>query len=87
MKTMLERQEENNSDVFHFTSGKFGCILTKDDIISVEEGGDLIDSVPKVPSDWHEKHPSKIDGEINFEDLDNSGSWNDYIFRPVYKNE
>ena len=71
-------KEINNGDIAFVLANK-GVIREEDENINFEE------MVKQPPDDWVK--PDKKDPiEPDFESVDNPGGWNDYIFRPIYKN-
>ena len=95
MRSKLERMDhEDDFHVKEVTSGNIGFILSKKEgefNDGDEEETDLFNSIPKPPDNWERPPPrvARAGGaaveEPSFENVDNPGNWNDYIFRPVYE--
>ena len=84
----VERDENEHSlfSLMNISSGDIGFVLSKDRTITSEG---ILDSIPipEKPEGWVRpaKRTTAIETEEpDFEDLDNPGNWNDYIYRPVY---
>ena len=87
MRAQLERkQHEGDFHVKEVSNGDIGFVLCKREG-QFDEGNedDLFDSIPKPPDDWIRPPMRAAANQLNFEDVDNPGEWNDYIFKPVFE--
>ena len=86
-RAILDRSQagEGGIDVEERSSGDIAFVIGKSMALnSLPE--DILTTIPSVPLDW--KTPVMRNGDDpSFDDVDNPGAWNDFIFRPVYNNK
>ena len=87
VKAMIERNNhEGGMHVEEINSGEIAFVIAEDGVMNGVEDVNLSQTINKVPDDWIV--PVKREegsSEPDFEDVDNPGGWNSFIFRPVYK--
>ena len=91
VRAMLDRKSQDNDADIHvqeINSGDIAYVIAKKGVISEEfDDVDLTEKVIAPPDDWiiPEKKKNCENQEPDFENVDNPGNWNSFIFRPIYK--
>ena len=85
---MVERNNnEGGLQIDEINSGEIAFVIAEDGVMEGVEDVNLLEQITsKVPDDWSIPVKKEADDiEPDFEDVDNPGKWNSFIFRPVYK--
>ena len=84
------RNEDDSCGDLHvkdIDNDKIGFILAKKEVVKSSGGmlseDELLGKVASPPDDY-ERKAKKDSSEPDFEEVDNPGNWNDFIFRPIY---
>ena len=87
VKAMIDRNShESDIHVEEINSGNIAFAVADKGVIRDNDNVNLIEKVITIPDDWKLPNPKDTSGnKPTFEQLDNPGDWNNYIFRPVYK--
>ena len=87
VKALIERNNDDGGiHVEEINNGNIAFVISEDDVLDDNHEVDLLSKVAKIPENWYPGTKKAIN-EPDFNQVDNPGNWNKFIFRPLFKKE